>query len=413
MTRLFLSLYAFITLSLIVLSGVLNHFFVDDDTTDPSLQHLLKSLGYMHQQGLLNPTSMANIGLQSRILDSRFIPWSEADQAALAEHKPIVLYNVKSMPQAYFKLDPNNILEIDLSSSLQQSDTWLVYSALFFFLLAIGTAIWVRPLWRDLQRLQRAAQPSNLHDDNSVVGLTAHSLVYPIGQALDDLKAKVKELLKTQMELTGALAHEFRTPLSRLKFALDAANIEDSETLTMINQDILELEKLMHEMLSYASLENQAPELNISEIPLRTLCEQRADAFSGPLPMPSLRPCSIKIVGENYMLLGDEHFIQRALDNLLQNALRHAHSAIEIHIKCSNGRLIVSVDDDGKGVAPEHIDNIFAPFFRPDQGRDRNQGGAGLGLAIVKRIAHWHNAVCWAEPSQLGGARFSISFKQN
>ncbi|MFT6267958.1 MAG: two-component system OmpR family sensor kinase [Alphaproteobacteria bacterium] len=404
MTRLFLSLYVFITITLILLSAVLNYFFFSNNEDEQPQQYLVNTLTVLHEQSKLDQEQLDQIGLTWRITDIGNIPWSEADQVSLAAKQAVLLYDSQSNAQMYLLINEETLFEIDLPSTVSQQDSFYWYSASFFVLLALGTAIWIWPLWRDLQLLKSAAKQTNLSQKFEPIALESHSLVYPVGLALDELNAKVRELIKTQMELTGSVAHEFRTPLSRLKFALEAASIDDQAALTAINQDILELETLMHEMLSYTSLENQQPELNISQIPLLSLCQQRIDVCAPE------KKFNITLSGENLIVLGDEHFIERAFDNLFQNALCHTKSKIVVHIEQKKSQIILSIDDDGSGIDAAHTQRIFEPFFRPDHGRTRNRGGAGLGLAIVKRIALWHNAKCWTQASPFGGARFCIAF---
>jgi two-component system OmpR family sensor kinase len=407
MTRLFLSLYAFITIMLILLSAVLNYFFLEINQDESPHQYLVNTLTVLHEQSRLDQKQLDQIGLNWREIDIGNTPWSAADQLTLAAKQPVLLYDSQSKAQVYLQINEDTLYEIDLPSNVAQQEGFYWYSASFFVLLALGTAVWLWPLWRDLQLLQSAAKQTDLSKQFQPILLESHSLVYPVGQALDELNAKVRELIKTQMELTGSVAHEFRTPLSRLKFALEAASIDDAPALEAINQDILELETLMHEMLSYTSLENQQPELNISQIPLLSLCQQRIDVCS----MENKSKISITLSGEDLLVLGDEHYIERAFDNLFQNALRHTKSKIVVHLERLQAQIILSIDDDGSGIDPDHSQKIFEPFFRPDHGRARNRGGAGLGLAIVKRIAVWHEGTCWAEASPLGGARFCIAFK--
>ena len=404
MTRMFFSLYAFITITLVLLSAVLNYFFFSNAQDEQPHQYLINTLSLLHEQSNLDHKQLDKIGLKWREIDIGNIPWSEADRLSLAAKRSVLLYDNQSNAQMYVQFDTNTLFEIDLPAGINQQGNFYWYSASFFVLLALGIAIWIWPLWRDLQLLKMAAKQTDLSEQFEPIALESRSLVYPVGQALDELNAKVRELIKTQMELTGSVAHEFRTPIARIKFALVAASIDDEQALAAINQDLLELETLMHEMLSYTSLENQQPELNISQIPLLSLCQQRIDVCTFE------RKLDITLSGENLTVLGDEHFIQRIIDNLFQNALRHTKSKIVVHIEQKQTQIILSIDDDGDGIRPEHSQRIFEPFFRPDHGRARNRGGAGLGLAIVKRIAKWHKAQCWAEASRYGGARFCIAF---
>lgn len=406
MTRLFLSLYAFITITLIVLSAVLEHVFFDDSEQTTVQQHLVKSIISLHKAGHLDIAQINTLGLQGRVIPLRDIPWTQSDLIKLTNKEPVVLFDNNGGTKQYIKVNQHTLIEIDLPSTVIQQPRVYWYSILFFVLLAIGIAIWLWPLWRDLQKLDNTAQQTNFEQDFSPINLDKRSLVYSIGQSLDELNQKVRQLIKTQMELTGAVAHEFRTPLARLKFELEALNIADKKSLSAVNQDITELEKLMHEMLSYTSLESQQPELNITQIPLLSLCKQRIKANQ----TQQNNELNISLTGSNLTILADEHFIQRMVDNLLQNALRHATSQIEISVTEGINQTIFSVEDNGPGISPAHRDKIFQPFYRPDNSRNRTRGGAGLGLAIVHRIAKWHNADCWVDDSHLGGAKFCCAF---
>jgi len=406
MTRLFLSLYAFIAITLIVLSAVLDHLFFIYTSAEPAHNHLVKALSAMHQTTGLRAEQIEAIGLPYKKVLYADMPWSADDKAQLDTQQAVVLYNADNSGQVYFKITDKRLYEIDLPKFSEYQDNYYWYSAIFFGLLALGTAIWVWPLWRDLQTIKQATKQSNLSQTFTPISLQPRSLVYPIGQALDGLNAKVRELIKTQFELTGAVAHEFRTPLARLKFALAAQQFTNADAEEEINQDIQELEKLMQEMLSYTSLENHQPELNISEIPLVSLCKQRIEASKST----NKSRHRINISGEDATILADEKFIERVFDNLFFNALRHANSRVLVTVAYNKQQVLLCIEDDGKGIAPEHTTKVFEPFFRPDHGRARQRGGAGLGLAIVQRIVKWHGAECWAEPSNLGGAKFCVAF---
>ncbi len=82
---------------------------------------------------------------------------------------------------------------------------------------------------------------------------------------------------------------------------------------------------------------------------------------------------------------------------------------MEIHIIRQKSIIKICIEDDGEGVSQAMREKIFSPFFRPDEGRDRQKGGAGLGLAIVKRIVDWHQGDCYVTDGTLGGAKFVIT----
>lgn len=107
---------------------------------------------------------------------------------------------------------------------------------------------------------------------------------------------------------------------------------------------------------------------------------------------------------------GDGALLRRAIGNLLDNADRHARSRIEVSLREAPDSVLLRVDDDGDGIAPEHRDVVFERFSRLDEARSRDAGGAGLGLAIVAEVVAGHRATVTVTDSPSGGARFDIRF---
>ncbi|MDU0353886.1 ATP-binding protein [Paraglaciecola aquimarina] len=171
-----------------------------------------------------------------------------------------------------------------------------------------------------------------------------------------------------------------------------------------MHQDVNELERLIQEMLDYSSSGAQLPEMNLAEIPIKQLCQQLVDRIA----MSHLQDLHVSVLGDDVNILADEHFIERAIANLLINGARYATSTLNITIEKHANIIQINIEDDGAGVAKNMRDKIFNPFYRPDESRNRLKGGAGLGLAIVKRIVDWHKGKCFVETSQLGGAKFVI-----
>ncbi|GAC15412.1 ATP-binding protein [Aliiglaciecola lipolytica] len=407
MTRLFLSLYLFIALSLVLLSALLNHVFFSDELLNQNEGAVVSSLTLVHQQQGIIPSQLDSDLFAVRQLSMADMTWNPDELNKLRRKLPIVLFDNQSGPQIYFQTSDSELLEITLLNKIESDSKYVIYSGLFFFLLAGLIALWLWPLWRDLQQLKQAASSIGPSGEFPAIEVEPRSVVFPIAVALNDLGNRVRELLNTQRELTGAVAHEFRTPLSRLKFAIAAHDIEQSGPWAEMNKDIDELEKLVQEMLSYTSMEVQEPELNITDIPLLTLCKQRIEYLQKSMPS-TLR---LEFRGPDHIILGDEHFIERVIDNLFNNAYRYAESTIRVSVSKSKRGILLQLEDDGLGVPEIYQKRIFEPFFRPDNSRDRKRGGAGLGLAIIKRIMHWHEGECWVENAHLGGACFCLLFK--
>lgn len=99
---------------------------------------------------------------------------------------------------------------------------------------------------------------------------------------------------------------------------------------------------------------------------------------------------------------------ESALENIVRNALRYSHTKIEVGFAVDKDGITITVDDDGPRVSPEDREQIFRPFYRTDEARDRESGGTGLGLAIVETAIQQHRGWVKAEDSPLGGLRLVI-----
>jgi len=318
----------------------------------------------------------------------------------------ISLYDEANREQIYLLSDDGVVLEVTVTEPGLSFSSTLWYRSIFFILLAAVIALWLWPLWRDLNLLKKAVTTTMPDGNIAENAIGANSLVAPIAKALNSMRGQISQLLRNQRELSGAVAHEFRTPWARLKFALGMQEQSEMSQWQDMQQDVVELERLVQEMLDFSASEAHLPTLHFAEIPLLSLCE----ALLQKLKSSHLHALDAKLVGPATLLLGDDLYVERALENLLVNASRYAKSKLRISIVPTDEYVEVSVEDDGPGIEENLRAKVFEPFFRPDEGRGRKQGGAGLGLAIVSRIMQWHQGECSISDSEFGGAKFILRF---
>lgn len=408
MARLFISFYLFIALSLVVLAAALDAAFYGDDNANYS-DNWLMSMGNTYAQlsqqpqiDLLNLATQSNLVAQYIALDD--IAWTTPLKETLLRRQPVLLHEQSGLRHLYILMNNQKVLQISIADPPQPS--YLLYSSLFFLMLGIALALWLWPLWRDLSKLNKTAR--SLNDDGSMamVKLASGSVISPIGESFNNLGRQVKQLLLKQKELTGAVAHEFRTPLSRLKFALATRPEANSAPWKAMNDDVIELEQLVQEMLDYSHMESTQPELNMEEIPLLSLIKERVNK----LKTVHLKHVDVVISGEDITIVADGYLVERAIQNILTNASRFAEKQILIRISTDDEFVKISIEDDGIGIPKQDLTRIFEPFYRPDKGRDRKRGGAGLGLAIVNSIQHWHRGKCWVDNGESGGACFHLTY---
>lgn len=400
MLRLFISLYVFLVVALTGLSALLEHIIFDKYSGEQESTALAKALIRIN-----NPNELESFAREASArltyLPPAALALPETQQQTLHRQGYFITYSEDGSQHIYLRLQ-TQLAQLTLPPA-EPPEKFLWYSLSFFTILAALIALWTWPLWRDIRTLERTA--TKLQSDGSLpeFHISPASGLTTIASALNTLSQQVRTLLNNQRELTSAVAHEFRTPLARIKFALES--VDDSDTRKSLQDDVLELEHLVQEMLEFSQSQHNTPELSLADIDLEAMCH----TLIARLPLHS-RQINIKIQCQCRHLVADGHFVERAVLNLLNNAVKYTHSEITIHCGTASEGLQICVSDDGKGVPEEDRKRIFEPFFRPDPSRNRGQGGAGLGLAIVSRIMSWHNGRCWAESSEAGGAKFVLCF---
>jgi signal transduction histidine kinase len=107
------------------------------------------------------------------------------------------------------------------------------------------------------------------------------------------------------------------------------------------------------------------------------------------------------------MVLADGHYLERAIQNLITNALRYAQTKVRVTVTIVKD-IEITVEDDGDGVPAADRQRIWQPFSRLESSRNKAGGGFGLGLAIVAKILEWHQGIAYVTESSLGGASFHL-----
>ncbi len=302
-----------------------------------------------------------------------------------------------------------------LNIKLPDEPKWLYLWAysLLGLSLAIVLYFWVRPHWRDLEHIRLAAQRFGDNDLSSRILLPRRSTVRELAGHFNQMAERIESLIANQRELTNAVSHELRTPIARLSFELDQLKQQTDprqrgELITDMYADLGELEEMVSELLTYASLERGATQVTREKIEAHSWLDSvigsvalEAEAASIQL---SLRTCEVDFIQI------EPRFMARAVINLLRNAIRYAERRVEVSLVKFGSGYEVRVCDDGPGVPEEGRSKIFQPFMRLDASRDRRTGGFGLGLALVQRVSQWHGGQVQVLDSEWGGASFRMTW---
>jgi two-component system OmpR family sensor kinase len=271
--------------------------------------------------------------------------------------------------------------------------------------------LWLRPHWRDLERLKSAAERFGKGHLSERTRIAANSNIGSLANVFDTMAGDIENLLNQQRDLLNAVSHELRTPLTRLDFGLALALSDDlpatsRERLQGLVDHIRELDELVLELLSYSRLQNPARVPEQVEVSL----DEFIDSILGSVDDEQSPDIVIDVLlhGQLERFTLDPRLTARALQNLLRNAMRYCEKRIQVGVQVCPKGCEIWVDDDGIGIPDDERERIFEPFYRLDRSRDRATGGFGLGLAISRRALEAQGGTLTVEASPLGGARFRL-----
>jgi two-component system sensor histidine kinase RstB len=288
--------------------------------------------------------------------------------------------------------------------------TWSLIGVIF----GIALWFWVRPVWRDLEALRQTARDLGDGDFEARSPAARSQLFAPLSDTMNSMAERVQQLLATHRELSSAISHELRTPIARMRFALEMLSDTDERAererlWAMMEGDLDELDHLIDTSLTYARFERETPEPHFSNVRFAEWLRDEVDAVR-LLGRNLTITVDTKKLPENLDIDVDRKAMPYALRNLLRNAFKYAVRQIVISAELQDGKIMVHVDDDGIGIPPEDRENVFSAFTRLDRSRDRATGGYGLGLAITRRVLELHGGSATADASPLGGARFTLAW---
>jgi signal transduction histidine kinase len=307
--------------------------------------------------------------------------------------------------------DPQTVLVAAGYGGIRDSARTLHVSLLLGMpLLLTGVALvswWVigRTL-RPVEALRRgAAEITGTGTSTRLPVPAAQDEVHRLAETLNDMLGRLAAASERQRSFVSDAAHELRNPLASLRTQLEVAGrLGRSVELAELTQDALidveRLSGLVDDLLLLARVDEAAPR----RAPRREVVDLRGVA-AGMLGRYRTARVPVRLrdgsaagpaagaagpAGPAATVLGEPEALGRVLANLVDNAVRHARSTVDIDVGTVDGRAWMVVTDDGPGIPVADRERVFDRFTRLDAGRDRESGGAGLGLAIVRELVRTH-----------------------
>ncbi len=272
----------------------------------------------------------------------------------------------------------------------------------------LGAYAFLRGVLRPLGWLRDAVARLGEGDLDVTVGHRTSDEFGDLSDAFDRMVGRVREMVRSRDRLLLDVSHELRSPLTRMKVALELGG--DDAMKRSLEPNVAEMEALVMELLELERLRDGRA-LKLEDCDLVSIVQDAAQPFEDRPPGVVLgaRPAELR-------LRIDPAKVHTVIRNVLENASKYSLSdsgPVRVSIDAGDSSVVVRVEDDGPGIPEKDLERLFEPFFRVDPSRSRRTGGYGLGLSLCKRIMEAHGGSIVASNRPGRGASFSITFSRS
>jgi len=300
-----------------------------------------------------------------------------------------------------FRIDGDEYWVLLPGSRIERNEPliWVGLGALVLVLALTGAFLIVARINQPLRELTRAAAQMGQGTIPAPVTETGPAEICTVARAFNQMASDLKRLDEERALLLAGVSHDLRTPLSRIRLGLEMLDDKGAtEIKSDMVQDIEDIDAAISQFLDFARLADA--EAMVGDADLNALVRSVVARYErsgrnvtmqlSPLPPLALRPVAI----------------QRLVANLIDNALRHSGTAVEVRTAAEAGVAAVEVLDRGPGIPRDQAERMLQPFTRLESAR--TGPGTGLGLAIVNRIARMHGGDARLLPREGGGLRARV-----
>ena len=266
-------------------------------------------------------------------------------------------------------------------------------------LLAIAPLAWwfARRLSQPIVAFAEAAERLGRDPRAPPLALSGSGEVQAAVSAFNNMQERLRRYVEDRTAMVGAIAHDLRTPLTRLRFRIEGA---PEELRAKLAQDIDQMEAMVAATLGFVHDATHTAER--TRLELASLVESVIDEAAETGAEASIEP------GERIVVEGDPLALKRMVANLVDNAVKYGRRA-RGRVFAEGREAVIEIDDEGPGISPAEVERVFDPFYRGEPSRSRETGGAGLGLAVVRSIARAHGGDVTLRNREGGGLTVRVS----
>jgi len=267
-------------------------------------------------------------------------------------------------------------------------------------------------LARPIEAVRRVTRRISEGDYEQRIAVPHEAELAALVEDVNGLAQRLGEVETERVRLLGEVAHEMRTPLTvltgRVEGLQDGVFTADDELLAGLRSELRRLQRLADDLGTLSRVEEHRLNLEVAPVDLAELTRRTVERFRSAAPAAGV---AISVdAPQSLVVSGDAQRLGQVLDNLLSNAIRAVSGAgtIRVDVSASGQRAVVTVADDGIGIAPEELGRIFERFYRSADARPED--GTGVGLTVSRGIAEAHGGSLSAEsPGRGRGARFVLA----
>ncbi|HEX4711978.1 HAMP domain-containing sensor histidine kinase [Phenylobacterium sp.] len=256
-----------------------------------------------------------------------------------------------------------------------QASGWLLGG---FLLVASAGYLFSRRISAPLRRFAEAAETLGRDPHAPQMTLKGPAEVGAAAHAFNEMQARLKRYINDRTAMVGAISHDLRTPLTRIRFKLEAA---PPALKGAVLADVEQMEQMIGGVLAF--IRDEGAPRRREKLDLLSLVECVADdaaMVGGQVEIVDGRPVTVD---------GDPVALQRLFSNLVDNAVKYGGQA-RIDVLREGDQAVVTIADRGPGLSPDELGRVFQPFYRTDSSRNLDNGGVGLGLPIARSTARAH-----------------------
>lgn len=258
--------------------------------------------------------------------------------------------------------------------------------------ILILVTLFTRRLLRPLRELSRAAEQLSRGEPLAPLAQSGPRELRELAQAFNTMQERLRRFVSDRTQMLAAISHDFRTPITSLRLRTEL--IDDDELRSSMARTLREMGQMMDETLRFACDDAAGEATSTIDLDLLLLQLAEERQLLGQ-PIHCLIPAGLHYRCRPLAL-------KRALGNLLDNARRYGQH-VELAVQQEADSLMITVADDGPGIAAEWLERVFEPFARPDADRNRDSGGVGLGLAIARSNIEAHGGTLSLSNRPQGG----------